>query len=87
MVTCLVELKHFHEGSAEPQISPLRCAPVEMTKGRAVVGRTGSQGNKCLLSSYPQRKTLLTHRRETALVQQLLSLEAPPSPFVISTGA
>ena len=28
--------KHFQEGAAEPQISPLRCAPVEMTKGRAV---------------------------------------------------
>jgi len=32
--------KHFHEGTAEPQISPLRCAPVEMTKGReALSGR------------------------------------------------
>ncbi len=28
--------KHFQEGAAEPQISPLRCASVEMTKGRAV---------------------------------------------------
>src|ERR1700677_1514867 len=27
--------KHFQEGTAEPQISPLRFAPVEMTKGRA----------------------------------------------------
>jgi hypothetical protein len=29
--------KHFQERTAEPQISPLRCAPVEMTKGRAVL--------------------------------------------------
>ena len=29
--------KHFQEGTAEPQISPLRCASVEMTKGRAVL--------------------------------------------------
>jgi hypothetical protein len=29
--------KHFHERTAKPQISPLRCAPVEMTKGRAVL--------------------------------------------------
>jgi hypothetical protein len=28
--------KHFQGGAAEPQISPLRCASVEMTKGRAV---------------------------------------------------
>jgi hypothetical protein len=28
--------KHFQEKTAEPQISPLRYAPVEMTKGRAV---------------------------------------------------
>jgi hypothetical protein len=27
--------KHFQERAAEPQISPLRFAPVEMTKGRA----------------------------------------------------
>jgi hypothetical protein len=26
--------KHFQERTVEPQISPLRCAPVEMTKGR-----------------------------------------------------
>jgi len=28
--------KHFQERAAEPQISPLRYASVEMTKGRAV---------------------------------------------------
>jgi L-iditol 2-dehydrogenase len=32
--------KHFQEGTAEPQISPLRCASVEMTKGRAVLRGT-----------------------------------------------
>jgi hypothetical protein len=32
--------KHFQERTAEPQISPLRCAPVEMTKGRAVLPAT-----------------------------------------------
>jgi hypothetical protein len=29
--------KHFQVGTAEPQISPLRCAPVEMTKGRGTL--------------------------------------------------
>src|ERR1700761_6630440 len=32
--------KHFQERAAEPQVSPLRCAPVEMTKGGAVVDRS-----------------------------------------------
>jgi hypothetical protein len=32
--------KHFQEGTVEPQISPLRCASVEMTKGRAVLRGT-----------------------------------------------
>jgi hypothetical protein len=33
--TCFLCRKtHFQEGTAKPQISPLRCAPVEMTKGR-----------------------------------------------------
>jgi hypothetical protein len=32
--------KHFQETIAKPQISPLRCAPVEMTKGRAVLPAT-----------------------------------------------
>jgi hypothetical protein len=40
MVASLVSLKHFHEGTAEPQISPLRFAPVEMTKERAVLPET-----------------------------------------------
>jgi hypothetical protein len=29
--------KHFQERTAEPRISPLRYAPVEMTKGRAAL--------------------------------------------------
>jgi hypothetical protein len=29
--------KHSQERDAGPQISPLRCAPVEMTKGRAAL--------------------------------------------------
>jgi hypothetical protein len=29
--------KHSQEGTAEPQISPLRCASVEMTKKRPVL--------------------------------------------------
>jgi hypothetical protein len=29
--------KHFQEGTAEPQISPLRFAPVEMTQERAAL--------------------------------------------------
>jgi hypothetical protein len=32
--------KHSQETTAEPQISPLRCAPVEMTKGRAALPET-----------------------------------------------
>jgi len=32
--------KHSQERTAEPQISPLRCASVEMTKGRAVLPST-----------------------------------------------
>ncbi len=32
--------KHFQERAAEPQISPLRCASVEMTKGRVVLPST-----------------------------------------------
>ena len=32
--------KHFQERTVEPQISPLRCAPVEMTKGRMVLPGT-----------------------------------------------
>jgi hypothetical protein len=29
--------KHFQERSAGPQVPPLRCAPVGMTKGRRAV--------------------------------------------------
>jgi hypothetical protein len=29
--------KHFQGGATEPQVPPLRCAPVEMTKGRAAL--------------------------------------------------
>jgi hypothetical protein len=36
---CSLE-KHFQETTAKPQISPLRCAPVEMTKGRAALPQT-----------------------------------------------
>jgi hypothetical protein len=32
--------EHFQETTAKPQISPLRCAPVEMTKGRAALPET-----------------------------------------------
>jgi hypothetical protein len=32
--------KHFQETTAKPQISPPRCAPVEMTKGRAALPET-----------------------------------------------
>ena len=38
--------KHFQEGTAEPQISPLRCASVEMTKGRAVLPSTVVAGQE-----------------------------------------
>jgi iron complex transport system substrate-binding protein len=37
--------KHFQERTTEPQISPLRCAPVEMTKGRAVMALSRGPGN------------------------------------------
>jgi hypothetical protein len=29
--------KHFQEGTAEPQVPPLRCAPVGMTRGEMVL--------------------------------------------------
>jgi hypothetical protein len=38
--------KHFQEGKGEPQISPLRCAPVEMTKGGAVIARGSGQRDR-----------------------------------------
>ncbi len=67
-----------------PQISPLRCAPVEMTKGRAVLpARVVAEQDSFLFP--PDRSS---PRRQTAkFVQQLLFLEASPLPFVISTGA
>jgi hypothetical protein len=37
--------KHFQGRAAKPQISPLRCAPVEMTKGRVAMAR------RCRLSN------------------------------------
>ena len=41
--------KHFQEGTAEPQISPLRFAPVEMTKGRVVMVRSSGDGEVKLI--------------------------------------
>jgi hypothetical protein len=36
--------KHFQERTTKPQISPLRCASVEMTKGRAALpGRVDAE--------------------------------------------
>jgi hypothetical protein len=32
--------KHFQERAAEPQVPPLRCAPVGMTRGSAVLPGT-----------------------------------------------
>ena len=34
------------QGKREPQISPLRFASVEMTKGRGVMARSGGQGKR-----------------------------------------
>ena len=42
----LCKKKHFQERAAEPQISPLRCASVEMTKGRVAVARQCCLGNR-----------------------------------------
>ena len=38
-----LEEKHFQERTVEPQISPLRFASVEMTKGGVVVDRSSGQ--------------------------------------------
>jgi hypothetical protein len=44
--------KHFQERAAEPQISPLRCASVEMTKGRAVLrGRVAAEQEPFFIAS------------------------------------
>src|ERR1700677_2317022 len=51
--------KHFQESAVGPQISPLRYAPVEMTKGReALPGRAVAQGDekRLLFSNYSLRK-------------------------------
>jgi hypothetical protein len=53
--------KHFQEGTAEPQISPLRFASVEMTKGRAVLPGRVVAGKK---SSGPQPPFPLSSRPE-----------------------
>jgi hypothetical protein len=55
--------KHFHDGSVEPQISPLRCAPVEMTKGRTVLpGRVVAEQEQFLsIFSLWERPSLLCH--------------------------
>jgi hypothetical protein len=40
-------------GMSKPQISPLRCAPVEMTKGRVVMARESVLGmSKPQISHY-----------------------------------
>jgi hypothetical protein len=44
--------KHSQERGAEPQISPLRCASVEMTKGRAVLrGRVAAEQEPFFIAS------------------------------------
>jgi hypothetical protein len=42
--------KHVGEGSAELQISPLRFAPVEMTKGRVALPLKFDTGNQEVFS-------------------------------------
>jgi hypothetical protein len=39
--------KHFQEWTAEPQISPLRFAPVEMNKGSDALPEDRSLGENC----------------------------------------
>jgi hypothetical protein len=66
-------------GKWEPQISPLRYAPVEMT----------NLLYKTELSSRPEESWACGPPKlmKTTSIQQLRSLEAPSSPFVISTEA
>jgi hypothetical protein len=76
------ERKHFQEWTAEPQISPLRCAPVEMTKGRAVMARSGrSREGKQPICPGPPCFARGNKGQQRAFVQQLLSLEAWPFPL------
>ena len=56
-------------GEKKPQISPLRCASVEMTKGRVVMVRGRGLGIE--KAQVPPLRC--------APVQHLVSLEAPPS--------
>jgi hypothetical protein len=67
------------ERTAEPQIFPLRCAPVEMTKGRAVLpGTIVAEQDFSTEGSWTCGPPKVM---KSAPVQRLLSLEAPPSPL------
>jgi hypothetical protein len=52
--------KHFHEWTAEPQISPLRCAPVEMTKERIVMNRSEHE-RRAGFGLYPRNNRRVPH--------------------------
>jgi hypothetical protein len=89
--------KHFQERAAEPQISPLRCASVEMTKGRSVLPRNSGCGTGAVLhhlgwSTRPvtppiEHEAANIHTYSSASVQQPLFLGSTDLPFVISTEA
>jgi hypothetical protein len=82
----------------KPQISPLRYAPVEMTKGRVVMARSRGLGmDKPQISPLRYAPVEMTKGRTVlpgrvvAEQEQFFSIfslsESAPLPFVISTGA
>jgi hypothetical protein len=67
----------------EPQISPLRCASIEMTKERAALPGRDVVGENLPVAELSSRTLVgpAAEQMKTVSVQQLLSLEAPPSPL------
>jgi hypothetical protein len=75
----------------KPRISPLRYAPVEMTKGRVVVGRGDRQGNgnRRSLHYVAEKSSAFGPHNETksGSCSAATVLGSTAIPFVISTGA
>jgi hypothetical protein len=62
--------KHFQERTAEPQISPLRCASVEMTKGRLVLrGRVVAEEEPCFIALGGRRRFVASEPAAVKTIQ------------------